>query len=84
MEEFFLGLLGVGDELHVVHDKYVVLAVLILEIVRISCAHGVDVINCEFLACYVQHFFTRMTLFEVIPYRLYEVCFTVPRRSIDE
>src|SRR3989338_4436173 len=84
MEEFLLRLLGVRDELHVVHDEDVVLAILVLEAVRAAGAHGIDVIDGETLRGHIEDILIRVLFLEMIPYRLNKVRLAAPRRAVNE
>ena len=75
VEEFLLGFFSVRDELHVVHDEHVVLAVLVFEVVGVPRAHRVDVIDGETLGGNVENFFIRGPFLEVVADRLNEVRF---------
>src|SRR3989344_5242399 len=84
VKELLLRLLGVRDELHVIHDEHVVLAVLVLEAVRATGAHGIDVIDSEALRGHIENLLVRVRFLEMIPYRLNEVRLAAPRRAVNE
>src|SRR3989344_2464091 len=84
VKELLLRLLGVRDELHVIHDEHVVLTVLVLEAVRATGAHGIDVIDSEALRGHIENLLVRVRFLEMIPYRLNEVRLAAPRRAVNE
>ena len=82
MEEFFLSLFFIGEELHIIHDKGVVLAVFVFETVGGTTLETIEIINRKALAGNVEHLLA-WTL-EVITHSLDEVGFTVASLSIDK
>src|SRR3989338_7190901 len=84
VEKFLLRLLRVGDELHVIHAEYIVLAVLVFKTVGTAGAHRVDVIYRKALRGNVQHLLVCVRFLEVVPHRLYEMRFPVTSLSINE
>src|SRR3989338_9791122 len=84
MEQFFLRLFGICDKLDVIHDKNVILPVLILKTVRAPSTYCIYIINRKSLTRHIKNFFVGVSFFEIISDGLNEVCFAVPGRSVNE
>jgi hypothetical protein len=84
MEKLFLGFFRISDELDVVHDEDIVLAVLVFEIISRALAHRVDIVDRESLARDIQDFFVRVLFLEVVADRLNEVSLSVACLPVDK
>ena len=84
MKKFFLCFLGARDELDIVHNKHVILTVLVFEIIGSTISYGINVINGEALRSDVEHFFVCVLFLKVIPDCLNEVGFAVTGLAVNE
>src|SRR3989338_7927257 len=84
MEEFFLAFFLVREELDIIHDEYVILAVLFFKLRNAAILHCRHKILREFLRAYVKNTLARPRRFDVVSYRLEEVRFAVSRGTVDK
>src|SRR5215203_3934143 len=84
VEERFLGLYLVLQELDIVHQEHVVLPVALLELQRRVVPHGVDEVVSELLAGYVADAHAGVLILHVVAHGAQEVRLPEPDPPIDE
>ena len=84
MEEFLLGRILAGDELDIVDEQHVRVAVAVVEFDRRAVADGRDQLVCEFVAFDVDDVHLRAVFLDFIKNRVEQVRFAKSRIAVNK